>query len=97
MSGDPMREVVVGAVIHDPYDGLMRLLGDAQRFGFGLRTAKLDEVDGVTSVVLTLSVPIRIDAQFVAARLARHPVVQRVDVQEGADRAGLDYQRRLAA
>ena len=29
MSGEPMREVVAKAVVNDPYDGLIRLLGDA--------------------------------------------------------------------
>jgi hypothetical protein len=92
-----MREVVVDAVIHDPYDGLMRLLGDAQRFGFELRAVTLAEVDGVMSAAMTLSVPTRIDAQFVAARLARHPVVQRVDVQEKAGRSNLNCRHQLAA
>jgi hypothetical protein len=92
-----MREVVVDAIICDPYDGLMRLLSDAQRFGFELRAVKLTEVDGVISAAMTLFVPTRIDAQFVAARLARHPVVQRVDVQENIGRASQEYPRRLAA
>ena len=68
MSGEPMREVVVNAVVADAYDGLIRLLGDAQRFGFELRASTLSaEGDGSASVTLTLSVPARLDVELVAA------------------------------
>ena len=36
MLSDPMVEIVVEAVVTDPYDGVIRLLADAQRFGFEL-------------------------------------------------------------
>ena len=53
-----MRELVVKAVVNDPYDGLIRLLGDAQRFGFELGASMLEtEADGSASVTLALSVP----------------------------------------
>src|SRR4051794_15180376 len=71
MAGERMREVVVSAVVTDAYDGLIRLLGDAQRFGFALRASTLSaEGDGSASVTLTLSVPARLEVQLVAARLA---------------------------
>ena len=98
MSGEPMREVVVRAVVNDPYDGLIRLLSDAQRFGFELGASTLvTEVDGSASVTLTLSVPTRIDVQLVAARLARHPVVRDVDAQVNASEASADYLYAIAA
>ena len=47
MAGEPVQEVVVNAVVTDAYDGLIRLLGDAQRFGFALRASTLSaEGDG---------------------------------------------------
>jgi len=98
MSGEIMREVVVKAVVSDPYDGLIRLLSDAQRFGFELGASTLvTEVDGSASVTLTLSVLTRIDVQLVAARLARHPVVRDVDAQVNASEASADYLYAMAA
>ena len=93
-----MREVVVKAVVSDPYDGLIRLLSDAQRFGLELGASTLvTEVDGSASVTLTLSVPTRTDVQLVAARLARHPVVRDVDAQVNASEASADYLYAIAA
>ena len=98
MSGEPMREVVVNAVVNDAYDGLIRLLGDAQRFGFALRASTLEtEADGRASVTLTLSVPARLDVELVAARLARHPVVQSLGAQVNASRASGSHLYAVAA
>ena len=89
MSAEAMREVVVNAVVNDPYDGLIRLLADAQRFGFELRASRLGaEADGSASVTLTLSVPAHLDVELVAVRLARHPVVRSLDAQASPTRAG---------
>ena len=85
-------------VVNDAYDGLIRLLGDAQRFGFALRASTLSaEVDGSASVTLTLSVPARLDVQLVAARLARHPVVQSLDAHVSPTRAGANHLYAVAA
>jgi hypothetical protein len=93
-----MREVVVKAVVNDPYDGLIRLLGDAQRFGFELGASMLEtEADGSASVTLALSVPTRMDVQLVAARLARHPVVRSVDAEVAASRARASHLYVVAA
>ena len=98
MAGEPMQEVVVNAVVTDAYDGLIRLLGDAQRFGFALRASTLSaEGDGSASVTLTLSVPACLDAEVVAARLARHPVVRSLDAQVSLTRAGANHLYAVAA
>jgi hypothetical protein len=81
-----MRNVMVDAALNDTHDGLIRLLGDTQRFGFGLEALTLRGGTGSTAVVaIILSVPIEIDAQLVAARLARHPAVRSIHVQEIED------------
>src|SRR4051812_7806537 len=98
MSDAPMREVVVSAVVNDPYDGLIRLLGDAQRFGFELRGSSLEtEANGSASVKITLSIPVRVDVELVAARLARHLVVQSLDAQVSPTRAGANHLYVVAA
>ena len=98
MSEEPMREVAVSAVVTDAYDGLIRLLGDAQRFGFALRASTLStEEDGSASVTLTLSIPVRVDVELVAARLARHPVVRSLDAQVSPTRVGASHLYAVAA
>ena len=98
MAGEPMREIIVNAVVTDAYDGLIRLLGDAQRFGFALRASTLStEEDGSASVTLTLSIPVRVDVDLVAARLARHPVVQSLNAQVSPNRAGTNHLYAVAA
>jgi len=93
-----MQEVVVNAVVTDAYGGLIRLLGDAQRFGFALRASTLSaEGDGSASVTLTLSVSARLDVQLVAARLGRHPVVRSLDAQVSPTRVGASHLYAVAA
>jgi hypothetical protein len=78
-----MRNVVVNAALNDTHDGLIRLLGDTSRFGFGLEALTLRSGTGsMAMAAITLSVPVRIDAQLVAARLARHPAVRSIHAQE---------------
>jgi hypothetical protein len=85
MSVDLMREIVVEAVLNDPYDGTIRLLGDAQRFGFELQSLTLTaQRGGVTTATITLHVPITVEPHLVAARLSRHPALQRVDARADA-------------
>jgi len=82
MSEEATREIIVEAVLGDSYDGAVRLLGDAQRFGFKLKSLALaDHSEGSASATLVLRVPVSVDAQLVAARLGRHPTVQRVEAR----------------
>jgi hypothetical protein len=98
MAAELIREIVIEAVLNEPYDGASRLLGDAQRFGFELRTFALAVgTNGTASVTITLGVSTSIDAQVVTARLARHPAVQRMDVWVDAGRALLDCPQAVAA
>jgi len=89
MLTEPRREIVVEAILNDPYDGAIRLLGDAQRFGFEICSLALAIAeDGAASVNLTLKVPSTFDAQLVANRLSRHPVVHYVNAQMITDTQG---------
>lgn len=86
MPAEPMRDLVVQATLEDAFDGIIRLLGDALRFGTALRSLTVvTEVDGSAVARLALSVPAAIDASLLAARLARHPAVRDVDAQESDD------------
>jgi hypothetical protein len=98
MVAEPMWELVVEAVLNDPYDGAIRLLGDAQRFGFEIRSLALTtKNDGSASATMALCVPVSLDEQLVSARLARHPAVQCVSVQADAGRAALESLQVVAA
>ncbi len=98
MSAEPMRDLVIEAVLNDPYDGAIRLLGDAERFGFEIRSFALTtKIGGAASATITLYVPTSVDVQLVSARLARHPAVQRVSAQANVSRAVLDCPQAVAA
>ena len=98
MLAEPMQEIVVEAVLNDSYDGAIRLLGDAQRFGFELRSFALTaRADGTASAVITLTVPISADAHVVATRLSRHPSMQRVNTRTDIGMSLLNSQQAAAA
>jgi hypothetical protein len=98
MSVEPMQEIVVEAILNDSYDGAIRLLGDAQRFGFELRSFALTaRMDGIASAIITLRVPTSVDAELVATRLSRHPAMQRVNARADIGKALLKGQQAAAA
>lgn len=83
MSVEPMRDLVVRATLEDGFDGIIRLLGDALRFGTALQALTLvAEPDGSAAATLVLSAPVHLDARQMATRLARHPVVRAVEAGE---------------
>ena len=60
---DPMVEIVVEAVVTDPYDGVIRPLADAQRFGFELLRLALVHREGEGfEATISLRVPRTVDA-----------------------------------
>ena len=99
MLAGAMREIVVEAVLNDLYDGAIRLLGDAQRFGFALGSLVIAaKPDGTASATVTFHVPTSASTQLVAVRLARHPAVQRVEAAwADGDKANLDPLQAVAA
>jgi ribosomal protein S12 methylthiotransferase accessory factor YcaO len=82
MLEEPRREVVVHATVADAYDGVIRLLSDAQRFGLELRTLNLTSEDnGIAVACISLLVPAQVDTNLLAARFARHSTVRTVAAQ----------------
>ena len=89
MPAELMRDLTVHATLNDAFDGVIRVLGDALRFGTALRTLTLvAEPDGTAAATIGLSVPARIDGHLLAARFARHPVVLDVETEEESAAAG---------
>lgn len=76
--------VEVSALITDPYDGLIRLLNDAQRFGLAIVGMTVEEQCQDSSVRLILGAASGADLGTLEARLARHPCVRRLTVRLAA-------------
>jgi hypothetical protein len=75
-AAEDTRELLLLIVVDDPFDGAMRVLGDAQRFGFGLQQFRLEAEGGRRiSIRLTLIVPRNADADLIRARFARHSTI----------------------
>ena len=92
------RVICVEAVVDDAYDGVIRLLNDTQRFGYGLLGMAVAEAEGLMSVSMTLAPPAHADARLLAARLARHLTVVRVEAHNtlGAEAAPLCREAQAA-
>ena len=68
--------IALSMVVADAFDGAVRLLSDAQRFGFRIRAFHVDALEGDgASIRITLAVPPKTDESQVRWRLARHPTV----------------------
>lgn len=81
MSQPVPHHVTFRAVLADPYDGLLRLLTDAQRFGLSLGAVALHSLpSGEAAAELTLGHAGDHEAGQIAARLARHPAVREIAV-----------------
>ncbi len=76
----------LSTVLVDPYDGAIRILGDAQRFGLGLRELHLEPLPDCTSRMrLELLVPAGSDADLLRSRFARHGAVASVERSRKVD------------
>jgi hypothetical protein len=86
MSEGFVRNIVIRAMFKDACSGVLRLVGDVQRFRFGFQTLTLTrEHDGFSLAMITVSIPSGVDTEVVAARLARHPEIQSVVVHRDGD------------
>lgn len=76
----PARDLAVHLTVTDAVDGATRLLCDAQRFGFNIRSVHIDALtDGSASVRMMLAVQPQTDTAQICARFARHVSVVSVD------------------
>jgi hypothetical protein len=66
----------LSVVVADAFDGAVRLLTDAQRFGFRIRAFHLDAMeDKGATIRIALGVSPETDPNDLRSRLARHPTV----------------------
>jgi hypothetical protein len=74
------RDLAVHLTVTDALDGASRLLCDAQRFGFAIRSVRIDVLkDELASVQMTLAVQPHADAAHICSRFARHVSVLSVE------------------
>ena len=77
------RSVTVTASTSDPFDGLVRLLLDAARFGFGLDQVSMTmRPDTGWAIGMTIEVQPSLDCAVIAERLSRHPAIMDLRVAE---------------
>ena len=75
------RDVLhLSTVLVDPFDGAIRILGDAQRFGLDLIELHLEPLpDRTCGMRISLRVPAGSDADLLRSRFARHGAVASVE------------------
>lgn len=79
------RTLRLSTVLVDPFDGVIRILCDAQRFGLALRALHLEPLgDDRSRMDLELLVPAGSDADLLRTRFARHGAVISI-APSGAD------------
>ncbi|MBW7973747.1 hypothetical protein [Bradyrhizobium sp. BR 10289] len=77
------RRVSVIATTPDPFDGIVRLVLDAARFGFGLdQVAMTTHSDGNRTIRMVLEVMPSVDCADLTERLSRHPAITDLHVVE---------------
>ncbi|MBR0782102.1 hypothetical protein [Bradyrhizobium iriomotense] len=77
------RRVSVMATSPDPFDGIVRLVLDAARFGFGLdQVAMTTRSDGNRTIRMVLEVQPSADCTDLTERLSRHPAITDLQVVE---------------
>ena len=68
--------IALSVVVADAFDGAVRLLTDAQRFGCRIRAFHVDALEGDgASIRIALAVPPETDASQICWRLSRHATV----------------------
>lgn len=83
MQPQQRRRVRVMASTSDPFDGIVRLVLDAARFGFGLdQVAMATCPDAGWTIRMTLEVQPSVDCDVITDRLSRHPTIMDLRVAE---------------
>ena len=77
------RRISVTATTSDPFDGIVRLVLDTARFGFGLdHIAMTTCPDGGRSIRMVLEVQPSVECADITERLSRHPAITELRVAE---------------
>ncbi|MHC2626201.1 hypothetical protein ACVIW2_008233 [Bradyrhizobium huanghuaihaiense] len=83
MQPQQRRSVSVTATTSDPFDGIVRLVLDAGRFGFGLdQISMTTRSDGNRTIRMVLEVQPSADCADLAERLSRHPAITDLRIAE---------------
>jgi hypothetical protein len=83
-----MRHTRIEAIFNDAYDGIIRLMTDAQRFGLHLEALNVSR-DSLDNYVASLRLALpdeMVDADLVA-RFARHPAIRRIQAANEREEA----------
>ncbi len=76
MLRQPISWIAVKVEVADAYDGMMRLLLDAQRFGFTLRDVAAEvRADGSAGIRMVMGTNGAAGCSRIAERFSRHPTV----------------------
>lgn len=83
MERQARRRLELKAYATDPYAGVVRLVTDAERFGFGLAQISMTiSPNSVAMIRMTLDVEPSIDCAVVTQRFSRHPALAELSVAE---------------
>jgi hypothetical protein len=79
MPEQPLKPMVVHAIIDNAYDSVIRFLADAQRMGLILDQLQVvSAAESKATLNAVMSVPVGMDIEHLAVRFARHPSVRSV-------------------
>jgi predicted amidohydrolase YtcJ len=97
MPEQPLKPVVVHAIIDNAYDGVIRFLADAQRIGLVFEHLQVVSADNAVTLKAAMSVPAEMDIEPLAVRLTRHPTVRSASCAASLEGFGADVSECLAA
>jgi len=98
MPEQPLKPVVVHAIIDNVYDGVIRFLADAQRIGLILDHLQVvSAAESTATLNAVMSVPAGMDIEHLALRFARRPTVRSASCAASPEGLGADAPECLAA
>ncbi len=98
MPQQPLKPVVVHAIIDNAYDGVIRFMADAQRIGLILEHLQVvSAAESTATLNAVMSMPVGMDIEHLAVRFARHPTVRSASCAACPEGLGVDASECLAA
>lgn len=97
METSTRRQIEIFASAREAYAGIIRLLLDAERFGFDLVDVRLTkDADAQANIHVTVKVDPTIDCDVIELRLGRHPVLGALSAVESRSVPPARVRRLLA-